>query len=41
MVKVSIVCMSKQCSSKESKVKNLEAHMEDREATYVEAKLDL
>jgi hypothetical protein len=33
--------MSKQCSSKESKVKNLKAHMEDKEAAYVEAEFDL
>jgi hypothetical protein len=32
--------MSKQCSSKESKVKNLRAQMEDKEATCAKAKLD-
>ncbi len=39
--KVFAICMSKQCSSKESKVKNLRAQMEDREATCVKNKLDL
>jgi hypothetical protein len=39
--KVFAVCMSKQHSNKKSKVKNLRVQMEDREATCVEAKLDL
>jgi hypothetical protein len=41
VVKVFGVCMFEQCSSRESKVKNLKAQMEDREATCVEPKLDL
>jgi hypothetical protein len=41
VVKVFAICMSKQHSSKESKVKNLKAQMEDRETICAKAKLDL
>lgn len=41
MVKVSLVYVSEQHSSRKSKVKNLKAQMEDREAACLEAKLDL
>jgi len=41
VVKVFAICMSKQHSSKESKVKNLKAQMEDRETICAKTKLDL
>ncbi len=40
VVKIFTICMSKQCSNRESRVKNLRAQMEDKEAACAEAKLD-